>query len=309
MNHKNMKVPKKYWYIAKRLSAAQLQKDSDDDSFLNEKALFDVNIGKRRRNFFLGYYSQEGLELAFEKYSVSKIFKDRGFSDLIYDIDTDDPYLHRLTIYNKKQKPSNMLAELVLKKETILFEMPFEAEVNNKRFDTLAIEWMCLQNPYGKFTRKRPKMPGQKFPGLGLASKAVELLMIAAWRLKLSGLVNTPEHYHNAFLYSKIFYYIDPYDQAKLVAMTRDMKKYSLEVVAWAMEWGLVTDETTGKPAEWFVAKQVIPLNSKLKDVYNSKTYQNLVKQEAKKYKFSLDYRAYKEMKRIKDIEGDDNET
>lgn len=304
-----MKVPKKYWYIAKRLSTAQLQKDSDDDSFLNEKALFDVNIGKRRRNFFLGYYSQEGLELAFEKYSVSKIFKDRGFSDLIYDIDTDDPYLHRLTIYNKKQKPSNMLAELVLKKETILFDLPFETEINNTRFDTLAIEWMCLQNPRIKFTRKRPKMPGQKYPGLGLASKAVELLMIAAWRLKLSGLVNTPEHYHNAFLYSKIFYYINPYDQAKLVAMTRDTKKYPLEVVAWAMEWGLVNDEMTGKPAEWFVAKQLIPLNSKLQDVYNSRAYQNLVKEEAKKYKFSLDYQAYKEMKRIKDIKGDRDET
>ena len=88
--------------------------------------------------------------------------------------------------------------------------MPFDTEYNGKSYETIAIEWMSLQNPYGEFTKDRPQLPGQQKPGLGVASKAVELLIIMAWRLNLSGLLNTPDHYHNAYLYSRIFYYLNP---------------------------------------------------------------------------------------------------
>jgi len=288
-----MKIPKKYWQIAKRLSTAQLQREDDDSDIINEADLFNIDIGKRGRNCFLGYYSLEGLKLVFEKYGVIDDLKKIGFNKIIYDLDTADPYLHRLTLYNQHKTPRDMLVEIVLKKQSIIIDMPFENALNGKSFETLAIEWMGMQNPYSQFTRKRPQLPGQKYPGLGLASKAVELLMIMCWRLNLAGLINTPDHYHNAYVYSRIFFYLNPLYQARLSALVRDLKKYPLDMIAWAIEWGAVYDQVQNKPLEWFVGKQIVPFNEQLKKLFNSKEYKQYVKENMSKLKYTLDKEKY----------------
>ncbi len=289
----SFKIQKKYWQVAKKLTTAQLQKENSGQSFLMEEDFFNIDIGKRGHSFFLGYYSKAGIELALEKYDVKKILREKGFEKLVLNLDTNDPYRHRLTVYDKIQESDKMLFELILKKERIQIDMPFKTDLNGKTFETIAIEWMCMQNPYKDFTPAKPILPGQRFPGLGMASKAVELLIIISWRLKLAGLVNIPQHFHNACLYSKVFYYIDPLDQAKMLAMIRDTKIYPLEKVAWAMEYGAITDLNTGQPAEWFVSKQIIPLDSQLKKLFNSRAYRQLVKKEVQNYKYKLDIQKY----------------
>ena len=121
-----MNIPKNYWHIAKRLNSVQLQKQSNDDHIIAETDLFNINIGRRGHNFFLGYYSMEGIKLAFEKYDVLKKLEEKGFTDLVYELDTNDPYVHRLLIFNKKKSKKNMLIELVLKKYNVVIEMPFK---------------------------------------------------------------------------------------------------------------------------------------------------------------------------------------
>lgn len=288
-----MKITKKYWQIAKRLTTAQLQKEDQESGILSESDLFYLDIGKRRRNCFLGYYSLKGLKLVFEKYGVIDDLKKLGFDKIIYDLDTNDPYLHRLTLYNQRQTPHDMLVEIKLKKENITIDMPFQTVLNGKSFETLAIEWMSMQNPYAQFTKKRPQLPGQKHPGLGLASKAVELLMIMCWRLNLAGLINTPDHYHNAFMYSRIFFYLNPLYQAKLLALARDLKRYPLDMIAWAIEWGLVYDQVQNQPLEWFVGKQIVPFNDKLKELFNSKEYKDYVRENMSRFKYRLDKKKY----------------
>lgn len=292
-----MNVPKKYWQIAKRLSSVQLQKQDDDGSIISEADLFNINIGRRGHNFFLGYYSLEGIKLAFEKYDVLKKIAEKGFTNLEYEFDTDDPYVHRLIIYNQKKLQENKLIELVLKKYSITIDMPFDTKFNGKSYETIAIEWMSLQNPYGEFTKDRPQLPGQQKPGLGVASKAVELLIIMAWRLNLCGLLNTPDHFHNAYLYSRIFYYLNPDYQARLLALMRDLNKYPLDVMAWAMEWDAVYDLNLNKPAKWHVGKQMVPLNTDLKGLFNSREYKNIVKKRMKEYNFKLDIEKYNDIK------------
>ena len=156
---------------------------------------------------------------------------------------------------------------------------------------------MCLQNPYESFSKDRPRLPGQVYPGLGMASKSVELLMITAWRLNLAGLLNTPQHYHNAVLYSRIFYYIEPQYQAMLKAMQRDLKRFPLYKIAWAVEWGAVRHADSGETLQWPAAKQIVPLNDQLKELFSSKVYRSFVRAEAKNYHFELDENKYKSMK------------
>ncbi len=300
-----MEIPKKYWQIAKRLTTAQLQREKTDSGFFDETDLFRVDLGKRATSYFLGYYSEEGLKLALQKYGITKELEKKGFKNLVYRVDTSDPYVHRLTIYDSSANPKNMLIESLLKKERKKLELPFEHKMNGYAFDVLAIEWMCMQNPRKPFSSERPRLPGQNHPGLGMASQAVIILMLTAWRLRLAGLLNTPDHYHNAYLYSQIFYYLDPDMQARLVALNRDTKKYRLVEVAWALEWGALIDESTGKPEVCRAAPQVVPLDKKLKDFFESSAYRKYVKEKSKQYKFSLDQNIFETMKEKK---GDPNE-
>jgi hypothetical protein len=292
-----MNISKKYWQIARRLNSVQLQKQNNDNRIISEKDLFNINIGKRGHGFFLGFYSLEGMKLALEKYGVVHELQRKGFLNLIYEFDTDDPFVHRLIIYNEKKTQKNMLIELVLKKYNVIIDMPFDTKYNGRNYETIAIEWMCLQNPYGRFSKERPKMPGQDNPGLGIATKAVELLMIMAWRLNLFGLVNTPDHYHNAYLYSKIFYYLDPEYQARLMALARDLKKFPLDVAAWAIELGAVYDKAHNRSFKWFTGKQIVPLHKDLKTLFNSNEYHRIVKNKMNNYNFILDMEKYQSIK------------
>ena len=293
----NFKVPKRYWRIAKRLSIAELQKLDNSESFFSEKDLFEVNIGQRSEGLFLGFYSKKGIQTALQRYGLIKELEEKGFKNLIFEMDTSDPYIHRLVIYDGKKSASRLLIEVVLRKKMVEIEMPFRTHLNGKVFETLAIEWLCMQNPDESFSPKRPRLPGQQFPGLGMASRAVEILIITAWRLNLAGLLNTPDHFHNAYLYSRIFYYLDPVIQARFKALCRDLKNYSVYDISWAIEWGAVIDENTGRPMEWLIGEQMVPLFSDLKKLFDSKEYKEMVEMKSKEFKFSMDFKKFNEYK------------
>jgi hypothetical protein len=292
------KIPKRYWRIAKRLTTAQLQAPNSDGALLSEKDLFELNIGHRSEGLFLGFYSKKGIINALKQYSILEHLHSLGFKNLLFEMDTNDPYIHRFIIYDEKKDSRHLLVEAVLRRKVIEIQMPFSTYLNGKYFETLAIEWLCMQNPKKTFTKDRPQMPGQQYPGLGMASKAVEVLLVTAWRLRLAGLVNTPDHFHNAYLYSRIFYYINPEHQAWFMALNRDLKKYPVEVISWAIEWEAVIDETTGLPMKWVVGEQIVPLHADLKELFDSREYKKWVQERSKSYKFSLDSEKFEKMKR-----------
>jgi hypothetical protein len=175
--------------------------------------------------------------------------------------------------------------------------MPYPCPLNGKTYLGLTIDWLCVQNLLGSFSKDRPQLPGQKYPGLGFSSIVVELLMIICWRLNLAGLINIPEFYHNAVFYSKIFHYLDPLDQAKFLALNRTFSKYPLDKVSWAIDWGCVTDLNENQPFTWFVKRQVVPLEKDIKQMYQSKDYRDFVNSKANSYRYILDENKYEEMK------------
>ncbi len=292
----NLRIPRRYQRIAKLLTTAELQAPNSSEALLSEKDLFELNIGARSDGLFLGFYSKKGIINAFRRYSIIKSLNALGFNDLIFEINTNDPYIHRLVIYDGKKASNRLLIEAVLRRQTIEIQMPFQTGLNGRQYETLAIEWLCMQNPKKSFTKKRPQLPGQLFPGLGMASKAVEILLITAWRLHLAGLLNTPDHFHNAYLYSRIFYYLNPDHQAWFEALKRDLKNYPLHVISWAIEWNLVIDKKRSKPLEWIAGQQIVPLNRDLKNLFTSKEYRHYVQQKSKTFQFSLDYEKYKQI-------------
>ena len=188
---------------------------------------------------------------------------------------------------------ANLLVELVVRKYFFTLNLPYENPFNNNNYTGLAIDWLLIQNINSRFTSDKPKLPGQRFPGMGLSSVVLELLLIICWRLNLAGLINVPEHYHNAYLYSKIFYYFNPSVQAKFLALAEKFKNMPLHKLSWGIDWGCVEDLNSGKPMDWFVHHQLVPLHQDLQKVFNGREYKKHVRKEINSYKFSFNEEKY----------------
>ncbi|HHH28645.1 MAG TPA: hypothetical protein ENK57_09930 [Polyangiaceae bacterium] len=112
-------------------------------------------------------------------------------------------------------------------------------------FDCLTIDWLGLQNPRGRFTPRRIRLPGQEAPGLGIGERVLELLYRVVSRLDLDGLVTVAEYFHNAVLYTRELRYVDPYYQGQVLALEAllfEREQLGFAQAAWAVHWGCVRD-------------------------------------------------------------------
>ena len=282
------KRAKRLQKISRRLTTHQLRRLEEKALPLDFGGLFSREEEDRSSPFFLGYYSPAGIKYALEKYGVFDELRKMGFDHFKLSIDTKDPYRQRLAIYYQRKDPDHLLGELVLKRKHITVYTRFPSLIHGRTYETIAVEWLCMQNPLAQFTRERPRLPGQKYPGLGMGEMVLELLVIMCGRLRTAGLLNVPEYFHNAQMYSLQFIYLDPLLEGKRRAIARDLlPKYHLATVSWAIDQKCVLEN--GKPFEWFVGEQIIPLDRQLKEYFRSKEYKSFLKQTMNEYSYTLD--------------------
>jgi len=247
--------------------------------------------------YFLGYIPISVINKIFEREGVFRILRKKNYDDFKIVLDTGDPFRHRLALYyGGVQDEAHMLAEVVLKRRSVKIQTGFQSNLEGETFEFLSIEWMCLQNPRGKFTEQRPRLPGQSYPGLGLGAISLKLLLMTCSRLKLAGLLNVPEHFHNSQMYSKRFLYIRPENEGKRRAIARDLlKKYNMAEVSWAIDLNCVLEN--GKPFEWFVSEQIVPMDPRLKKFFKNKQYWKIVSETEKSYEYHLNEVCWKQKK------------
>lgn len=281
-------VGKKKQLISKRLTPHQLTQVREDDIKMDMDNLLDRDPQKRGAQFFLGYYSKSGLQLALEKYGVFDMLEKRGFGNLQLDVNTADPFLHKLCIYSEKKDKKHLLVEIVLKRKHLTISPPFPSKVTGKNFEFLCVEWLTLQNPKAKFSADRPPLPGQRYPGLGAANSVYELLVLACKRLRLAGILNIPEYFHNAHIYSKTFKFWNPKYEGKKIALQRDLlKDHPLSDISHAIDLQCVREND--KPFKWFISELIMPLDKNLQDYLSSSEYKKHVREEARQYAYTLD--------------------
>lgn len=288
-----MKISKKDERIAKRLSAVELQQDDvTDDDVLD---LWSVDAPSRRRHLFLGYYSETGLRLALSRYGFFHDLKKRGFPNVDLHLDAADPFVHRLTLHDVRSEDRMLLVELVARREDCTLHLPFDHPLQGRRFEVFRVEWLCLQDPTKSFTSSRPRLPGQDHPSLGMARRVLELTVLACRRLELSGILNVPAYFHNAYLFSRVFHYINPIKEAFLVALSRHLKNLNLAEASWAVEWKCVRDGHSGKPFEWMRGPQLAPVTAELNDLFAAPEYLGFVEEVARTLRFELDRAAFQD--------------
>ena len=288
------KYRKKFRRIAKYISDYDLQRESPENLKFSENDLLDLNIygtqQTKKEGRFLGFFSKNGIEYVFEKFGLIKALKKKGFTNIIFTLNTSDPYQQRFSFYYDQIDREHMLGEIVCHFYHLKMDVPTCEELHEKYIKTVFVDWLSLQNPTKSFSYGRPRLPGQNHPGLGLGLQVYELLVLMAKRLNCDAMLNVPEHYHNAALYSNEFLYMDPYFEGLLQALMRDLsKKWPLAHISSAVDKGCVIDKITRKPLKWFVGRQLTPINPILMDYYKSDYYMKITKEVFKNSKFEID--------------------
>ncbi|MDZ7343081.1 MAG: hypothetical protein ONA90_01060 [candidate division KSB1 bacterium] len=257
---------------------------------LTDADLLDQLAGKKSSILWLGRYTEAEVLHLLDQFDVLPALKEKGFHDISIAIEAIDQFAQALKIF-ERTKPAELLAEFRLREKIFSHSLLCNAEP----FRMLVIEWLMLQNPRAQFTAQRPRLPGQRFPGLGQAKRVLQLLVHVAEQRQLAGILNFPEYFHNAYLYLQHFHFCDPRREGIVHALHRDLSPLTLAEISWAIYYGCVIDRTTTETFEWRAEALVLPLHERLQSYYASTTYQSAVRDALVSSAFTLNREKFAE--------------
>src|SRR5437016_8987754 len=145
-------VADRYTRIAAQLTPAELGPPAGEDELLL------AELGQRSsRPLLLGYYSAEGLELALSRYGLLDQLRRLGYGPFRTAVSRDAVGDRAQLLGQEATGREHLLIELVVEKREVAGE-PF-----------LYVHWLTLRHPLTRFSERRPPLPDQEAPGLGLA--------------------------------------------------------------------------------------------------------------------------------------------
>ncbi|NQV15782.1 hypothetical protein HQ531_10030 [bacterium] len=268
---------RKYRRIARGISPLDLVANFTQED-LSWDDLFSSGAQTNTTDLFLGKYSRDGIKFMMERFGLDRQARHLDLRKLVVGIDTKDPFRHTLTIYYGGQKDrDHIIMEFVARYQHLIPREEDSEFLYPKSLKVLMIEWLMLQNPKAKFTHRRPRLPGQEYPGLGLGDELMALFTLMGRHLQVEGIINIPEHFHTGLLFSKRFLFLSPHMQAHMTQAAHDLwKKYRLSMIAWAGATGAIVHRESGEPFDWQPRKQIIPLQSQLRQYFKSAVYQGI---------------------------------
>lgn len=257
-------LSRRYAAIAAGLNPSSLGHDEEESGNDIRESL---GLGPSRRTKALGYYTAEGIEYALERYGLFFQLRRLGYSNLQTRVDASGTG-DRMQVFGYAQNEKHLLVENVVEKRNI------------GGHDVLYIHWLTLRHPLAPFTDKRPQLPGQEVPGLGLAREMSEIELRIAIRLGFEGIAFRPSWYHMAYTARSRFRFVDPKRQGRFLAMLRDLAPYPLLEVTMACAHGRVRMD--GERYVWEADEMVYLMGTPIQE-------DPLAVDEAKRVKFSME--------------------
>lgn len=243
-----------YRRIARDLVPADLSGEAaagDDDWGLTEEDLAGLGRALPHDHRFLGFYTPIGLELALERSGLFERLRDLGF-DPTSELDLANPAGETARIFGDARR-RELLMEIRVRID--------RATVPG--FALLAIEWLLLQNPRRQFSPERPRLPGQRHPGLGMLQDVLALMILVCDRLHLDGVVFVPSHYHTA-AQGRALRFMDAGREGRFRALREALAGRPLAEATHAVDARRVIDTATGRPFVWEPAPMLLPLSDEL---------------------------------------------
>jgi hypothetical protein len=257
-----------------------------------EREVDELVSGRGRARLFLGCYGEKEIRGAIRKYSIQETLEERGLGTYRIVMDASNPDSQELRIFpvldtdleRHRRAADQPLAEVILRESLLAPSESIMPEAEPCPY--LVIQWICLQNPLADFDRKA-LLPGQKYPGLGVGSKVLEMLEALIDKLHLEGIINRPEFLHNALMYARVFRFVNPEAQGRLEALRAQLERMNLWQIAWAADRGYLL-ENGEKHFRWYQAEQVWGTCESLLRYFGSDAYRRIVRETREKVAYSL---------------------
>jgi len=242
---------------------------------LEQQILFELT-GENPGNCLFGRYDENKVMAIADKAGLLRGLARAGYPDPILSLSVSDPSDQRICLYAGEKTRERLLLELRL--NLINFHPgrkigPFGEETC---FRILVLSWLVLSDPDRDFSLSRPRLPGQKRPGLGLLDEVFFLLRTFARDLCVDGMLDTPEHFHTALFYSRVFHFLDPEVEGRFRAIARDLKNVPLALASDAIRRDCLFNRETGELLPWQASEQVMAERGLLRRFFRSREYRTL---------------------------------
>jgi len=233
-------------------------------SFNTSAWVFDPDKADTR---FLGLHTLDDIKVFVVKSGLDRHLRDKGLYpyDVKIGVDDEGLWLLLVTLPGDDQLPLIDFRVSRVRKSGPLMHTPF---------DLLKIEWLSTFDPTQKtFSEKRPRLPGQKVPGLGCLRHLLKMMHFSSQTLRMDGFLDIPEHLHLAIMYAKSFRFLDPVCEKILRTLLGCFKGETLFRISWAAVAGAIIDVSTGLPWVYRPAEQAFAISHALRAYYSSKEY------------------------------------
>jgi hypothetical protein len=269
---------------------------------------------------YLNTYTHDDIKKAMQNFGITERLQARGYHDLKIKTDTTDPFVHHLVVSDTKLDnfpgDSNFVISLFTRRrDYTIREFTFYSDKNislHKFLQTnlpfsmklTVVEWVCMQDPllgfhqdvphdhsphlsqyYTKSGKYKKQLPGQKYPGLGVGYEFHKMLITLAEEAGRDGLMDVPEHFHNAVMYHEGgFHFVSPQHEAFFLRVFDHLKpeiaSHSLASVSWAFHLEFVKDEN-GDVIKWKPEEQICPTSLRMKKYFGSSEYNEYIRYKA----------------------------
>ncbi len=237
---------------------------------------------------FLGRFDAATLRLELAEAGILEGLAARGYREV--EIRTDvEAGEHQLRTF--APGGTEPLVDLRLAEATSLLREPLLLRVGLEVLSFLSMNWLSLQDPAASFSAERPRLPGQRHPGLGLLKQFYLRLMGWAEDWGKDGLLNFPDYYHNALFYAQVFRFVSPLRQGRFEALREALTSLPLAAASWAVDGGRVVEETErGRaPYVWEPGEMVAPLTPDLRAYLDSEAYRRAAAEARTRARFVLE--------------------
>ncbi|MDH7513887.1 MAG: hypothetical protein QHH14_13150 [Clostridiales bacterium] len=262
------------------------------DPLVSERDILSGLVEDKSTSLFLGRYSIAEVAAVLGRRNFFREAKKRNLWPLVFNLDSSGHPVQRYQIFLEEEKPEKLIVDLKIREGRLRPRDQFHLPASFYTYEFLILEWLTLQNPLLKFSPKRPPLPGQEHPGLGLGKKVVDLFVYLARLTQKDGLLVFPAYFHNALLFTRYFQFLNPQKQGEVLAVRKSLSDIPFKHLAW-MAYLNCLREDDGRIYEWMAEEQVFPLNRSLKEYFESRAYKQKVKKVLNSRRFAIDWACY----------------
>jgi GNAT superfamily N-acetyltransferase len=209
---------------------------------------------------FLGRFDERALRRELDGAGILEGLAVKGRADVALDLETSAGE-HRLRVFDRGDGHESLI-DLRLSENAIIVDAD-EGDTGSEVLSVVTITWLSLQNPGASFTADRPRLPGQRHPGLGVGRALITRLLSWAAAWGKDGLVNLPMYFHNASLYAAVFDFVSPRRQGLFEALTRDLATLPLAEASAAVTEGRVVEHPGSRSFHWEAGEMLAPLTDR----------------------------------------------